>query len=57
MMPVQKQFVAGPEWKCYAFPLADFAGIDPHGLIGVFFGAGPDLGAFRFRIDGVRLAP
>ena len=57
MMPVQKQFVAGREWKRYAFPLADFAGIDPHGLIGVFFGAGPDLGAFRFRIDGVRLAP
>jgi imidazolonepropionase-like amidohydrolase len=57
MMPVQKQFVAGPEWKRYAFPLADFGGIDPHGLMGVFLGAGPDLGAFRFRIDGVRLAP
>jgi len=57
MMPIQKQFVAGPEWKRYAFPLIDFVGVDPHGLLGVFFGAGPDLGAFRFRIDGVRLAP
>jgi len=57
MMPVQKTFVAGPEWKRYAFPLSDFGGIDPHGLMGVFLGAGPDLGAFRFQIDGVRLAP
>jgi len=55
MMPAQKSFVAGPEWKRYAFPLADFPGLDPHGLTGVFLGAGPDLGSFRFRIDGVRL--
>lgn len=56
MMPSQQTFVAGPEWKRYTFPLAGFPGLDPHGLTGVFFGAGPDLGTFRFRIDGVRLA-
>jgi imidazolonepropionase-like amidohydrolase len=56
MMPSRQTFVAGPEWKRYAFPLADFPGLDPHGLTGIFLGAGPDLGTFRFRIDGVRLA-
>jgi len=55
MMPSQKSFVAGPEWKRYAFPLADFPGLDPHGLTGIFLGAGPDPGSFRFRVDGVRL--
>lgn len=57
MMPAQKTFVAGAEWTRYDFPLKDFSGLDPHGLLGVFFGAGPDPGAFRFRIDSVRLAP
>jgi imidazolonepropionase-like amidohydrolase len=57
MMPAQRPFVAGPDWQRYAIPLADFAGADPHGLIGVFFGAAQDPGAFRFRIDGVRLVP
>lgn len=56
MMPAQVPFVAGPEWKRYAFPLAGFTGADPHGVIGVFFGAAQEPGAFRFRIDGVRLA-
>jgi imidazolonepropionase-like amidohydrolase len=57
MMPAQVPFVAGPEWKRYSIPLADFTGADPHALIGVFFGAAQNPGAFRFRIDGVRLAP
>jgi imidazolonepropionase-like amidohydrolase len=56
-MPAQKPFTAGPEWTRFAFPLKDFPGVDPHGLLGVFFGAVQEPGTFRFRIDGVRLAP
>ena len=57
MMPAQKTFVAGPEWQRFTFSLADFPGVDPKGVTGIFVGAGTDLGAFRFRIDGVRLVP
>ncbi|HYO14523.1 MAG TPA: amidohydrolase family protein [Thermoanaerobaculia bacterium] len=56
MMPSQKSFVAGPEWKLYTFPLADF-GLDGSDITGIFWGAGPDLREFRFRIDEVRLVP
>ena len=56
MMPSQKPFVAGPEWKLYTFPLADF-GLDGSDITGIFWGAGPDLREFRFRIDEVLLVP
>jgi imidazolonepropionase-like amidohydrolase len=56
MRPAQKTFVAGPEWKQYTFPLADF-GIDGSDVTGLFWGGGPDVREFRFRIDEVRLVP
>jgi imidazolonepropionase-like amidohydrolase len=56
MMPAQKPFVAGPEWKLYTFPVADF-GLDGSDITGIFWGGGPDVREFRFRIDEVRLVP
>jgi len=56
MMPSQQTFVAGPEWERHAIPLARFAGADPKAITGIFFGASPDLGPFRFRIDDVAVA-
>ena len=53
-MPSMKSFVAGPDWKQYTFPLADF-GVDGSDTIGFFWGGGPDVRTFRFRIDEVRL--
>lgn len=55
-MPSQQSFVAGPEWERHAIPLARFAGVDPAAITGIFFGAGPELGTFRFRIDNVEVA-
>ena len=55
MMPAMKTFVAGPEWQLHTLPLADFPGVDPSGVTGIFFGAGADPGTFKFRIDNVRL--
>ena len=54
-MPSMQTFVAGPEWQRHTFPLADFPGVDPGGVTGIFFGAGPDPGTFKFQIDNVRL--
>lgn len=56
MMPSQQSFVAGPEWERHAIPLSQFAGVDPKTIAGIFFGAGPELGTFRFRIDNVQVA-
>jgi imidazolonepropionase-like amidohydrolase len=56
MMPSQQTFVAGPEWERHVIPLSRFAGVDPKAVIGIFFGASPDLGTFRFRIDTVEVA-
>jgi len=57
MMPAQQPFVAGPEWERHTIPLAQFTGADPAAITGIFFGAGPDLGTFHFRIDDVEVAP
>lgn len=56
MMPAQQTFVAGPEWTRHAIPLSDFPGLDPTGIMGIFFGAGSELGTFQLRIDKVQLA-
>ncbi len=56
MMPSQQTFVAGPEWERHVIPLSQFAGVDARTITGIFFGAGPDLGTFRFRIDNVAVA-
>jgi imidazolonepropionase-like amidohydrolase len=54
-MPSQQSFVAGPEWERHTIPLTQFAGADPTAITGIFFGAGPELGTFRFRIDNVEV--
>jgi imidazolonepropionase-like amidohydrolase len=53
--PSMKTFEAGPEWTKYTFPVSDFAGIDPSGLLGVFFGVSPAPRKFEIRVDDVRL--
>lgn len=55
-MPAMQSFVAGPEWKQHTFPLSAF-GVDGSDVTGLFWGGGPDLRTFRFRIDDVRLTP
>lgn len=52
--PGIKTFVAGPEWKQFEFPFADFAGVDAHGIMGVIFCGGSKPGPFDFQIDDVR---
>lgn len=52
-MPITKDFVAGPEWKEYTFPISSFDGIDGHDVMGIAFTGGPEAGAFKFRIDQV----
>ncbi|HUY15131.1 MAG TPA: CIA30 family protein [Terriglobia bacterium] len=53
-VPAIKSFVAGPDWKPYTFPLASFAGSDPHQIAGLLLSGGPAPGKFRFQIDEVR---
>ncbi|MES2359108.1 MAG: CIA30 family protein [Gemmatimonadota bacterium] len=52
-MPLSVDFVAGPEWKEYAFPFTAFEGIDGHDVMGIAFTAGPTPGPFSLRIDEV----
>lgn len=52
-MPITRDFVAGPEWKEYTFPIVSFDGIDGHDVMGIAFTGGPEAGAFNFRIDQV----
>jgi hypothetical protein len=47
-------FVAGPEWREYAFDLSAF-GADTRLVLWVVFSAGPTPGPFAFQIDEVRL--
>lgn len=57
-MPAIRPFVAGPEWQRHSIPLTEFAGADPKGIMGIFFGSTTQNGgAFSFRIDDVRLTP
>ncbi len=53
--PSMKTFEAGTEWKKYTFPISDFPGIDPSGLMAIFFGVSPAPRAFEIRVDDVRL--
>ena len=52
--PLTQTFVAGAEWKEYAFPFSAFGGIDGHDLMAVIFAGGPTPGPFSFRIDDIR---
>jgi imidazolonepropionase-like amidohydrolase len=51
--PASRTFVAGPEWQRYVFPLSSFEGVDPRGVIGLFWGGGVSQGPFQFQIDDV----
>jgi imidazolonepropionase-like amidohydrolase len=53
--PSMKTFEAGTEWKKYTFPISDFPGVDPSGLMGIFFGVSPAPRTFEIRVDDVRL--
>jgi imidazolonepropionase-like amidohydrolase len=56
-MPAIRPFVAGPEWQRHTIPLTDFAGADPKGIMGIFFGSTTQTGTFSFRLDDVQLTP
>lgn len=51
-IPLQKSFFAGPEWKQYIFPLAEFSQFDGKGLMGVLF-TGTEEGGFTLLIDNI----
>ncbi|MEA2564629.1 MAG: hypothetical protein QOH06_6133 [Acidobacteriota bacterium] len=53
--PSMKTFEAGKEWQKYTFPISDFPGIDPSGLLGIFFGVSPAPRKFEIRVDDIRL--
>lgn len=52
--PAIQTFTAGAEWKQYTFKIRDFDGLDGHGTLGIFFGAGQPAGKFVFQIDDVQ---
>jgi imidazolonepropionase-like amidohydrolase len=54
-IPGTQPFTAGPEWRLYTFPLADFGGTDGHDVTAIVFSAGPQPAKFDFQIDEVRL--
>ena len=51
----EKTFVAGKDWKLHRFQIRDFEGCDGTALMGLFLGAGPEIGPFELLIDDVRL--
>jgi len=53
--PSMKAVEAGPEWKKHTLPISDFPGVDPSGLMGIFFGVSPAPRKFEIRVDDVRL--
>ena len=53
-MPPMTMFVAGPEWKQYTFPLAQFQ-TDGSDLTGVAFLLAQQPGKFQFEIDEVQI--
>ena len=53
-MPAIKPFVAGPEWKQFTFPIADFS-TDGSDLTGLAFARAQEAGKFQFEIDQVEI--
>jgi beta-glucosidase len=53
-MPAMTQFVAGPEWKQYAFPFSTFQ-TDGGDLTGLVFVATQRPGKFEFELDDVEI--
>ncbi len=56
-MPSFQTFTLTPGWQRLRFRLADFPGVDPKQVTGIFLGAGQTPGPFRLRLDDVRLVP
>src|SRR5262245_13872566 len=54
--PEIKSFVAGPEWKRFAFRISEFGGMDGSDLMGILFAGGPAPGRFVLQIDDVILS-
>jgi imidazolonepropionase-like amidohydrolase len=54
MTPVQREFVAGPEWREHIVPWTAF-GLDGKGIMAVIFTGGPKAGAFQLQVDEVVL--
>jgi hypothetical protein len=53
-MPAMKQFVAGPEWGLYSFPISDFQ-TDGSDITGLAFVSAGTPGKFDFEIDEVEI--
>jgi beta-glucosidase len=53
-MPGIQQFVPGPEWKQFSFPLANF-GTDGHDITGIVFARAQEEGKFEFEIDEIEI--
>ncbi|HEY1463403.1 MAG TPA: CIA30 family protein, partial [Terriglobales bacterium] len=53
-MPVMKQFVAGPEWKQYSFPMSSFE-TDGHDVVNMIFALGQNAAKFDFEIDDFQI--
>jgi imidazolonepropionase-like amidohydrolase len=52
--PAVRAFEAGPEWKEYVMPWADF-GIEGYDITGIFIGAYQKTGDFSLQVDNVRV--
>jgi imidazolonepropionase-like amidohydrolase len=53
-MPAFVAFEVGEAWSTHSLALADFRGIEPYEITGIFIGRG-DPGAFELVLDDVRL--
>ena len=49
-MPAMKQFVAGPQWKQYSYPISSFD-TDGHDVVSLIFALGQNAAKFDFEID------
>jgi len=52
-LPAFRPFEAGPQWKAYRFPLAEFDAVNPADITGLLF-ASNRSGQFTFELDQVR---
>lgn len=54
-IPAALEFGTTAQWQEITLKLADFTGVDSRNLSMVSFGAGPELGEYRFNISDIRL--
>jgi len=53
--PAIRTFRAPPEWTEVRLPLSSFGGIEGYDVQAILFSGGPQVGAFRFQVDEVRV--